>query len=68
MQITKYKPIEFDDKWNLLLNDVPESDIDGDLDPSEVKILTARDVNIFDSKLVDKCNRDFCTFFGCTII
>ena len=39
MQITKYTPIEFDDQWNLLLSDVPESDIEGDPTPAQVKTL-----------------------------
>ena len=36
MQYKKNKPIEFDGKWNLLLSDVPDSDIEGDLNPQQV--------------------------------
>lgn len=65
MQITKYKPIEFDDKWNLLLSDVPESDIDGDLDPSEVNSSTnfvneqdGNEMSIVMTTCRQKCNQD----------
>ena len=52
MQLTKYEPVEFDNEWNLLLSDVPETDIEDSLDPPTVNnFLYYRSLQIKTSKV-----------------